>query len=60
MSRSLLVADDSPPFDPTGAGPDSEAGYGNLLLNLLVDEVAATDGATGGSVLRLTKLRPER
>lgn len=56
----VLIADDSPPFEP-GHSPDEEreGGFGLLLLNMLTDEVSVETGATGGSVLRLTKYRPD-
>jgi serine/threonine-protein kinase RsbW len=55
----LMIRDDSPPFEPGSPGDtDREGGFGLLLLHMLTDEVEIQPGDTGGSVLRLTKLRP--
>jgi anti-sigma regulatory factor (Ser/Thr protein kinase) len=55
----VFISDDSPPFQPGDpSDADRDGGYGLLLLHMLTDEVDVTPGATGGSVLRLTKRRP--
>ena len=55
----VLIKDDSPPFEP-GAPTDTdrEGGFGLMLLHMLTDEVEISEGPTGGSLTRLTKLRP--
>ncbi|MFT5530886.1 MAG: anti-sigma regulatory factor (Ser/Thr protein kinase) [Candidatus Poriferisodalaceae bacterium] len=55
----VFIGDDGPPFEPgVPTDIDREGGFGLMLLHMLVDEVDVTAGPTGGSVMRLTKVRP--